>query len=55
MQAKAKLMRQIVMIITKNDWKQVDAAQHCGITPPRLNDMLRGRISRFSFATHTKK
>jgi predicted XRE-type DNA-binding protein len=48
MQAKAELMRQIVAIIKKNDWKQVEAAQHCGITQPRLNDMLRGRISRFS-------
>ena len=48
MQAKAELMRQIVAIIKKNGWKQVEAAQHCGITQPRLNDMLRGRISRFS-------
>jgi predicted XRE-type DNA-binding protein len=48
MQAKAELMRQIVAIVKKNDWKQVEAAQHCGITQPRLNDMLRGRISRFS-------
>lgn len=48
MQAKAELMRQIVVIIKKNEWKQVEAAQHCGITQPRLNDMLRGRISRFS-------
>ena len=48
MQAKAELMRQIVAIIKKNGWKQVEAAFHCGITQPRLNDMLRGRISRFS-------
>jgi len=48
MQAKAELVRQIVAIIKKNNWKQVEAAQHCGITQPRLNDMLRGRISRFS-------
>ncbi|HAT8639966.1 TPA: helix-turn-helix domain-containing protein [Legionella pneumophila] len=48
MQVKAELMRQIVAIVKKNGWKQVEAAQHCGITQPRLNDMLRGRISRFS-------
>ena len=48
MQAKTELMRQIVVIIKKNDWTQVEAAQHCGITQPRMNDMLRGRISRFS-------
>lgn len=48
LQAKTELMRQIVIIIKNNDWKQVDAAKHCGITQPRMNDMLRGRISRFS-------
>lgn len=48
MQAKAELMRQIVAIINSRDWTQVEAAQHCGITQPRMNDMLRGRMSRFS-------
>ncbi len=27
---------------------QADAAKHCGVTQPRINDLLRGRISRFS-------
>lgn len=48
MQAKTELMRQMVIIIKKNDWTQIEAAQHCGVTQPRMNDMLRGRISRFS-------
>jgi predicted XRE-type DNA-binding protein len=48
MQAKTELMRQIVDIINKREWKQVEAAQHCGVTQPRMNDLLRGRISRFS-------
>ncbi|WP_028388930.1 helix-turn-helix domain-containing protein [Legionella fairfieldensis] len=48
LQAKAELMRQIVAIIKKQDWTQVEAAKHCGVTQPRMNDMLRGRISRFS-------
>lgn len=48
MQAKTELMRQIVDIIKKNQWKQVESAQRCGITQPRMNDLLRGRISRFS-------
>ncbi len=48
MQAKAELMRQIVAIINSRDWTQAEAAQHCGITQPRMNDMLRGRMSRFS-------
>ena len=25
-----------------------DAAAQCGVTQPRINDLLRGRISRFS-------
>lgn len=29
-------------------WTQVDAAQRCGVTQPRISDLLRGRISRFS-------
>ncbi len=24
------------------------AAEHCGVTQPRINDLLRGRVSRFS-------
>ena len=31
-----------------NDWKQADSATHCGVTQPRINDLLRGRVSRFS-------
>lgn len=48
LQAKAELMRQIVAIINTKDWTQVEAAKHCGVTQPRMNDLLRGRISRFS-------
>lgn len=45
---RAELMRQIVVIVKKNGWTQAEAAQRCGITQPRMNDLLRGRISRFS-------
>lgn len=48
LRARADLMRQIVAIIQANGWKQVDAATHCGVTQPRINDLLRGRVSRFS-------
>jgi predicted XRE-type DNA-binding protein len=48
LQARAELMRQIAGIIKVNDWKQADAATHCGVTQPRINDLLRGRVSRFS-------
>ncbi len=48
LQARAELMRQIAAIIKAKDWKQADAATHCGVTQPRINDLLRGRVSRFS-------
>jgi predicted XRE-type DNA-binding protein len=48
LQARAELVLQITAIIKVNDWKQVDAATHCGVTQPRINDLLRGRVSRFS-------
>lgn len=46
--ARAELMRQIAAIIKVNKWKQAEAAQHCGVTQPRVNDLLRGRVSRLS-------
>lgn len=48
LQARAELMRQIAAVIVANGWKQTDAAIHCGVTQPRINDLLRGRVSRFS-------
>lgn len=48
LRVRAELMRQIVAIVKKNKWTQAVAASHCGITQPRINDLLRGRVSRFS-------
>ena len=48
LRARADLMRQIAAIIKANDWKQAEAATHCGVTQPRINDLLRGRVSLFS-------
>ena len=48
LQAKCELMRKIVELIELKKWTQVQAAKHCGITQPRINDLLRGRISKFS-------
>ncbi|MDQ2861121.1 MAG: XRE family transcriptional regulator [Pseudomonadota bacterium] len=48
LRARAELMRQIAAIIKANAWTQAAAASHCGVTQPRINDLLRGRVSRFS-------
>lgn len=48
LRARSELMRQIAKVIKASGWTQVDAATRCGITQPRVNDLLRGRVSRFS-------
>lgn len=48
LRARAELMQQIAVIIKAKGWKQTQAAAHCGVTQPRMNDLLRGRVSRFS-------
>src|ERR1039457_6240267 len=32
----------------EHDWTQAEAASRCGVTQPRINDLLRGRVSGFS-------
>lgn len=51
LQARAELMRQIAERIKASGWTQTGAAQHCGVTQPRINDLLKGRISKFSLET----
>ncbi len=41
-------MDKITALIQKNGWKQLEAAKHCSVTQPSVNELLRGRISRFS-------
>lgn len=48
LRARSELMRQIAGIVKENGWTQTDAALRCGVTQPRVNDLLRGRVSRFS-------
>lgn len=48
LRVRSELMDEITAIIEKSEWTQSEAAAHCGVTQPRINDLLRGRISRFS-------
>lgn len=48
LRVRSDLMREITAIIGESGWTQAEAAKHCGVTQPRINDLLRGRISRFS-------
>jgi predicted XRE-type DNA-binding protein len=45
---RSELMIQISEIIKKKAWTQAEAAKQCGVSQPRINDLLRGRINRFS-------
>ncbi|MGO9434701.1 MAG: helix-turn-helix domain-containing protein [Terracidiphilus sp.] len=45
---RSELMGEIEEIIKKRGWTQKEAAKRCSVTQPRINDLLRGRISRFS-------
>ena len=48
LRARAELMRKIAAIVKDSDWTQAEAASQCGVTHPRINDLLQGRVSRFS-------
>lgn len=45
---RSALMVAITEQIKARGWTQSVAASHCGLTQPRVNDLMRGRISRFS-------
>ena len=48
LRVRSDLMGKIAAIVEEKGWTQLEAAGHCGVTQPRVNDLLRGRISRFS-------
>ena len=48
LRARSELMQKIAAIVQERGWTQVEAAAQCGVTQPRINDLLRGRVSRFS-------
>ena len=45
---RSELMDEIESIIKEGGLTQAEAAKRCGVTQPRINDLMRGRIARFS-------
>jgi len=45
---RAALMRAIRSRVTEIGWSQTAAAHNLGLTQPRLSDLYRGKISKFS-------
>jgi len=48
LRARAESTQKIAEIVLHEGWTQVEAARRRGVTQPRMNDLLRGRVSRFS-------
>lgn len=46
--ARAELMIAVQRYVEASGETQAQAAKHLGLTQPRLNDLLRGRIEKFS-------
>lgn len=48
MKLRASLIREIRSKVTDAGWTQTETAQQLGITQPRVSDLLRGKLSKFS-------
>ena len=48
MKLRASLMHVIRTKVEAAGWTQVEAARQLGITQPRVSDLLRGKLSKFS-------
>ena len=48
MRVRAELMVEIERYVRDSDLSQAEAAKKLGVTQPRLNDLLRGKIDKFS-------
>ena len=48
LRARAELIQRMGARLKKHVWTQAEAASRCGVTQPQLNDLLCGRVSRFS-------
>ena len=48
LRVRSELMDKVAGLVEKNGWTQLEAVQRCGVTQPRISDLLRERISHFS-------
>jgi predicted XRE-type DNA-binding protein len=46
--ARAQVMRALQALVKDAGWTQAKAAERLGVSQPRMNDLLRGRLSKFS-------
>jgi predicted XRE-type DNA-binding protein len=48
LRVRSEVMSRLAAIVRDKGWTQAQAANRCGVTQPRINDLVRGRLSRFS-------
>jgi predicted XRE-type DNA-binding protein len=48
LEIRSNLIGDIREIVRAAGWTQAEAAKRCGISQPRINDLLRGKIGKFS-------
>ena len=48
---RADLMIELSRLIESKEWTQVEAAEIMGVSQPRISDLVRGKIDRFSIDT----
>ena len=51
MKIRAELMHAIESRIRTSGWSQAEAAQRFGVTQPRVSDLMRGKIDKFTIDT----
>ncbi len=45
---KSKLAMTLIVLIRNNDWTQADAAKAMGVSQPRVSNLFKGKIDKFS-------
>jgi len=45
---RSSLMSQLIDAIKAKGWTQSEAADHLGVTQPRISDLFQGKLSKFS-------
>ncbi|WP_211474141.1 helix-turn-helix domain-containing protein [Collimonas humicola] len=45
---RSELLEKIGEIVRQSGWTESDAARHCRISQPRMDDLLCGRVAHFS-------
>jgi predicted XRE-type DNA-binding protein len=48
LRVRSVMMMQLESLIRKEGWTQREAARVLGVTQPRVSDLMRGKIGRFS-------